>query len=279
MNAKKKTVSFPPVGQEEADRFSTLCAEALLSPRKEGEDGIGTLQEKRLHAVIKRYLCADETCHEVRVGNTRYVADVLAEDRVLEVQTGGFYPMRSKIGYYLEQTELRVTVVHPIPVEKWVLCLDPQTGETTPRRRSPKRGRPIDLLPKLASLSPYLQHPRFGVRLLLLETQDIRLHDSRAAGGRGRRGRLYERLPLALLGELSLCAPEDYRIFLPEELPARFTVKDFSRLTALRGRDAYSAVHTLLALGLLLPSDEPIGRSRAFLRADREAPETAENDR
>lgn len=255
------------VSGEDADRFLALCAEALLLPRSEGEDGIGTLGEKRLHAVIKRYLSADTSCHEVKLSGTRYVSDVRCGEQIFEVQTGSFYPLRQKIAYYLEHTDCTVTLVHPICVDKWVLRFDPETGEATERRRSPKQGRAIDLLAKLSCLAEHFSHPRLEVRLLLLETLDVRIPAGRGAS-RWRRTRLYERLPLSLRGDLSLRTPADLRALLPDGLPSRFTVKTFSALTRLRGRDAYSAVQTLLSLGLLLRTDEQEGRARVFALTD-----------
>ena len=52
-------------------------------------------------------------------------------------------------------------------------------------------------------------------------------------------------------------------VFLPADLPSPFTVKDFSQKTGLRGRDAYSAVHVLEKLNLIVAT-EPIGRAMAF---------------
>lgn len=266
MASKRKPRPAPPsscVSREDADRFSALCAEALLLPRSEGEDGIGTLGEKRLHAVIKRYLSADEDTHEVKLEGTRYVSDVRCGDHVFEVQTGAFYPLRQKIAYYLEHTECTVTLVHPVPTDKWVMRFDPETGDASERRRSPKQGSVLDVLAKLQSLGEYVGHPRFEVRLLLLETLDVRIPAGRGKE-RWRRTRLYERLPLSLRGELHLRTPADLRALLPDTLPPRFTVKTFSACTHLRGRDAYSAVQTLLALGLLLRTDEQEGRARVF---------------
>ena len=53
-------------------RFARLCEEMYRTRHVSGEAGIGTLGEKRMHALIKRYLCEDEDLHEVGVANTRY---------------------------------------------------------------------------------------------------------------------------------------------------------------------------------------------------------------
>ena len=232
--------------------------------RVQGESGIGTLAEKRLHAIIKSYLCEDEDLHEVGVQDTRYVSDVRIGNDVYEVQTGSFYPMRKKIAHYLDKTDCTVTVVHPILVKKWVSWVDPVTHEVTERKRSPKREGTVDLLPELYCLIPHLGNPRLRFRLLMLEVQDFRLLDGWSRN-RKRGSNRYERIPLDLLGEEDFETIDDFRQFLPLSLPDCFTVKEFARHTGLRGRDAYSAVHVLDAMGLIEPT-APIGRAMAFCR-------------
>ena len=78
------------------ERFEQLCLEAATHGRTAGANGFGTLAEKRLHAVIKKYVCADEAFHEVGVAGTRYLSDVRVGNEVFEVQTGSFYPLKKK---------------------------------------------------------------------------------------------------------------------------------------------------------------------------------------
>ena len=223
-------------------RFDRLCREAASAPRGNGDEGIGTLGEKRMHAVIKRYICEDHACHEVGVLNTGYVSDVRVGNDVYEVQTGAFYPMKKKIAHYLECTDCTVTVVHPISVERFVTWVDAKTGEVTPRKKSSKRERAIHLLPELYCLLPHLGNERLRFRLLMIEEEDFRILTGRK-DNRKRGARLYERMPLSLLGEIEFSSSADFAVFLPADLPSPFTVKDFSQKTGLRGRDAYSAVH------------------------------------
>ena len=197
----------------EQARFNRLCREILVSGHTSGEAGIGTLAEKRLHAVIKRYLCEDEDCHEVGVLNTRFVSDVRIGNEIYEVQTGSFYPMKKKIAHYLEKTDCTVTVVHPIPAVKWISWIDPKTHEITSRARSPKRGRAEDLLPELYHLLPHLGDPRLRFRVLLLEAEDFRLLCGWSRD-RKRGSERYERIPLALLGDLEFNSPADFAALL-----------------------------------------------------------------
>ena len=262
MSPRTKKLTDSRVSDADRARFARLCTEAARSRRSEGDGGFGTLAKKRMHAVIKRYICPNEDFHEVGMRDTRFISDVRIGDSIYEVQSGAFYPMKKKIGYYMSKTDCTVTVVHPIVVNKWIVSIDPATGECAPRKKSPKHESPKDLLAELYPLIEHLPSPRLRFRLLLIDAEEYRV-----ANARRHRGRLlpqkYELMPLSLLDVREFSSPEDFRAFLPPDLPSPFTVKDFSRATGIRGRNAYSAVRVLAALGLLSPAP-PIGRAMAF---------------
>ena len=243
-------------------RFCRIAGDAARERHVQGTAGFGTLSEKRLHAVVKTYLCEDTDCHEVGVKDTRYVADVRVGNDVYEVQTGNFSPLKAKIAHYLTATDCTVTVVHPLAVERQVAWIDPTDGSVSKPRKIAYRSRPEKLLPALYPLLPFLDNPRLSFRLLLLSVEDFRLLNGWSRD-RKRGSSRYERVPLDLLDDITFSSPTDYLRFLPADLPSPFKVSDFSRLTRLRGRDAYSAVRVLVALGLLRPAD-PIGRAMAF---------------
>lgn len=73
--------------------FSRLCYEAEVN-KVQKTGGINTMGEKRLHQVLKRYYESDETRHEQPVG--RFIADVLRDEEIIEVQTGSFFPLKAK---------------------------------------------------------------------------------------------------------------------------------------------------------------------------------------
>lgn len=135
---KKAPCAAPPgaVTAEEAARFAAAAAEVVRLPaaQAQGYAGIGTLREKRLHMAVKRYLSPDAAGQEVPVrelgeaGTARdRIADVrLPDGHIFEVQTGGFYPLRRKIGLYMAHTDSPVTVVHPLPYRKYLSWLHPR---------------------------------------------------------------------------------------------------------------------------------------------------------
>lgn len=273
----------------EALRFAAIAEEVMASPlyrmgrhaSPEDAPHIGTLREKRLHAAVKRYLCPDETCHERPVGDLlredgakprRMVADILTEGHILEVQTGGFFPLREKIGWYLTHTPCRVTVVHPIPAVKYLSWIDPADGTVLSRHKSPKRGKVRDVAGELYWISDYIGDPRFAVRLLLLELEEYRMADGWSRDKK-RGSNRYERFPTALLGDVTLWSPADYAAwFLPPALSAPdaegarplFTAAAYAKATGIRGKATYSTIRLLEKLKLIEQSEEPVGRARAW---------------
>ena len=273
----------------EALRFAAIAEEVMASPLyRMGSHAspadaphIGTLREKRLHAAVKLYLCPDETCHERPVGDLlredgakprRMVADILTDGHIMEVQTGGFFPLREKIGWYLTHTPCRVTVVHPIPAVKYLSWIDPADGSILSRHKSPKRGMVKDVAKELYWLSDYIGNPRFAVRLLLLELEEYRMADGWSKD-RKRGSNRYERFPTALLGDVTLWTPADYATyFLPSALSAPdaegasplFTAAAYAKATGIRGKATYSMLRLLEGLALLEETEEKVGRSRGY---------------
>ncbi len=238
---------------------------------------IGTLREKRLHAIVKRYLCEDVSTHEVPVrdlfpdGNmpkdgSKIVADVLSGHRIYEVQTGGFYPLKKKIQWYLDHTDLDVTVVHPMAGIKYLSWIDPADGQVASRTKVARRGRVKDVAKELYWLSDFIGHPRFSLRLLLLEIEEYRILDGYGKDKKTRASK-YERFPVNLLGDVRLYEPEDYAFyFLPATLKdAPFTAAEYAKATGIRGKASYSMLHLLVKCGVL-SEGEKIGRCMTFLR-------------
>ena len=90
------------------------------------EQGIGTLGEKRLHAVLKRYYQPDDNLHDRKIG--RMVADaVLSDGSILEIQTQSFSSLQKKLPVFLACAN--VHLIAPVVQKKWVCWLNPETGE------------------------------------------------------------------------------------------------------------------------------------------------------
>lgn len=100
--------------------------------------GIGTLSEKTVHAILKNYYEPDEDRQEIPIEN--YVADIFAGGEIIEIQTRQFDKLRGKLSAFLPLYP--VTIVYPIPREKWIIWIDEETGELSGKRKSPLKGSP-----------------------------------------------------------------------------------------------------------------------------------------
>ena len=212
--------------------------------------GIGTLGEKTLHAQIKLLLEPDTNAHEIRVGP--YVADIVGEDGIVEIQTGNFDRLRKKLEAFLEIS--RVTVVYPIARCKWLLWVDPESGGVTSRRKSPRVGNYPDAMFELYKIMPLLLHPNLRLALLLVDLEEYRLRDGWSRDKKKGSHR-YERIPLGLAGRLDLRGPADWQspearaAFFPSDLPSPFTSKDYAKAARLSVNAAQTALRVLSSMG------------------------------
>ena len=83
---------------EETARF-TAAKERIIGKNRE-RNGIGTLSEKTVHAVLKNYYAPDETQHEIPVEGC--VADIFNGKEIIEIQTRSFDRMRPKLERFLQ---------------------------------------------------------------------------------------------------------------------------------------------------------------------------------
>lgn len=227
-------------------RFAAICEEEANRAERGISTGIGTYSEKRLHRILKRYVCEDENAYEIPVG--KYVADVYDEGKITEIQTKNLGTLLPKLRYYLEQTDCSVTVIYPIFAEKTLIRMDRETGELLRSKRSPKKGRVEDILPELYPLSELFFNPRLGVKAVLIRADEHRFSERM----RYRREGAYdsELFPRELVAEQTFSRRKDFLRFLPNDVDS-FTASEYEAMTKLKKRKLYSALNFLCAAGLL----------------------------
>ncbi len=233
------------------ERFAALCREYM----EWGSDfqGIGTLREKSLHAVLKKYYQPVESGREVRVG--KYIADGVTRDGcILEVQTGKIAPIRKKLECFLERYQ--VILVHPVGHTRWLQTVDPESGVLSPKRKSPSKGSVWDGFRELASVPDLLCRPNLKLCMPLVNLEEMRIKHSR------RKSRL-ERFPVGLVKEYWFGCPEDYIRLLPEALPARFTSLQLAQAEGISRETAQFVLYTLFHGGFL-ERDGKDGRSYLY---------------
>jgi hypothetical protein len=240
---------------EEKEEFARACEEIYNKERERKQ--IGTLSEKTVHAVLKKYLVPYEKCHEIKCG--RYIADIFCEGEITEIQTAGFDKLRKKLELFLKDYE--VTVVYPIPATKWLFWMNEETGEIIDKRKSPKKGTRYDCFKELYKIKFFLKEPKFHLRLILMDVEEYRLLNGWSTDGKKGSHR-YDRIPISLVEDIFINKMEDYVIFVPEKIPEEFTSKDYRKETKLTMKNAQIALNILNYLEII----ERIGKSgRSYL--------------
>ena len=222
--------------------FAAACR--AVEKTGQANQGVGTLREKTLHAVLKRMIEPDINCHEVKLG--RYTADVYNRQGIFEVQTGNIHKLKPKLAALLPYYPVKV--VTPVIETKWIQTMDPETGELTDRRKSPKRERPADLLAGLVYLKPFLKDPNFSLLIIRLEGVELR----KATGKKRHPVERLEFAPTRFLGAVSLINRKDYTAMLPDGLPESFTAEELGKRMGLHKREWSAAASILCYVGAIL---------------------------
>lgn len=208
--------------------------------------GIGTLSEKTMHAVLKHYYAPDEDMHEIPIEN--YVADIYTGAEIIEIQTRSMDRMRKKLEAFLPLYP--VTIVYPIPREKWLYWIDEETGEVSQKRKSPKKGNPYQAFIELYKIRPFLGNPNLRLRLALIDMEEYRLLNGWSRDKKKGSER-FDRIPTEFFEEVCIDCIRDYMQLIPYELSEQFTVKDFAKCAKIPGRLAGTVLLILHDLELV----------------------------
>lgn len=212
--------------------------------------GIGTYGEKTVHAVLKNYFEPYPDAHEQKIGS--FVADIVGENGIIEIQTAGFDKLRKKLECFLRIS--RVTVVYPIPKNKWIVRIDPETGEQGKKRKSNKQGSAYEIFPELYKIKSFLNDENLRLCIVMLDVEEYRRPPESSGLKRGRRKGYtrYDRIPVALSEEIHIDSFEDWAYFIPEGLPEQYTSKDFAQKAKLNVGEAQLALNILYEKGAVL---------------------------
>jgi hypothetical protein len=208
---------------------------------------IGELREGSLHRTLKAWLARPGDRLEVPLEG--YVIDLVrADGELVEVQTGGFAPLRAKLDALLDRHRMRI--VHPVPARRSVVRID-AAGEVLSRRASPLRPGATAIFEGLVSFPTLLSHPHLTVEVLLCAEDHVRAPAPR-------RGRRYTRDPgerrlVEVLDRVELRGPVDLAglVVLPGEV---FTTRELAAAMGAPVGLAQKAAHCLRALSVLEPA-------------------------
>jgi hypothetical protein len=218
--------------------------------------GIGTLGERTLHATFKKLFESDTAYHEVKYKG--YVADIMRDGEIIEIQTCSWNAMRPKLTVFL--AENHVTVVYPAVREKWLNWVDKETGAITSRRRSPKIGGPFEIFAELYKIKMFLLDPNLSICIQPVDLEEYRRLDGWSRD-RKKGSTRAERIPTGVGEPIYLRGASDYTALLLH-MPPEFTAAELAKLEKLPRGLAQTAMNVLCHVGAV----ECIGkRSRAKL--------------
>jgi len=218
----------PPANIPNTTRFAAAVGAVINRPNDEKHDCdgrliiaptvpiIGTLNEKPIHAALKHYFSADSD-REAKIG--QYYADAAGENGIFEIQTVGWDKLKNKLDVFLDASH--VTVVYPFEQCVHNIYINEKTGELI--KKSPVRNNKdmSRFFLELYRIKAFLTHPNLTICIAGLEVEKINKKHKN---------------PLALLSELYLNNAENYSFFLPDDLPEKFTRKEFLKLSK-KGKD------------------------------------------
>ena len=239
----------------EQERFDQ-AKEKIVGKARE-RNGIGTLSEKTVHAILKSYYAPDESTHEIPIEGC--VADIYTGEEILEIQTRSFDRLREKLDRFLPICP--VTIVYPIPHEKRLIWIDEETGELSSPRKSPLTGNPYMAFKELYRIRRYLLRDGLRLKLVLLDMEEYRLlngwsRDKKTGSTR------FDRIPTRIVEEVCIDCPQDYMQFVPYGLEEPFTFREFAKEAHIRPALAQSALPILMDTGAV----ERVGKKgRAYL--------------
>ena len=178
------------------------------------------MTEYSLHSEIKRWYTGSEDELEVKVEDFR--VDVLKDELLIEIQTGNFSAIKNKLTKLLRNNN-QVRLVYPIAKQKWIVHVS-GSGELVRRRKSPKKGKVIDVFYELVHAPSLVKHRNFSLEVLLIEEEEVRCNDGR--GSWRRRGvSVKDRKLLNVFDRIVFEHSQDFLEFLPKELDDQFTNK------------------------------------------------------
>jgi len=185
------------------------------------------MNEHSLHSAIKEWYSLPNDRFEVKTDG--FIIDILREDLLIEVQTKSFRAIKMKLSSLIENREVRL--VYPIPERKWIVRIT-ESSELVSKRKSPRKGRLVDLFYELVSIPNLITSENFSLDVLMIEEEEIRCNDGK--GSWRRRGASIKDRRLINVTDRVLFRNEvDFRRFLPSDLKRPFTNRSLADLTGI----------------------------------------------
>ena len=203
------------------------------------------MTESSLHFAIKEWYTVPGDKLEAKVDE--FLIDILRGKLLIEIQTKNFSAMKKKLSKLLLSNQVRL--VYPIAKLKWIVHLS-RSGKVTRRRKSPKKGKLIDLFYELVHTPKLVNDKNFSLEVLLIEEEEIRCNDGK--GSWRRRGvSIRDRKLLYVFDRIVFENSRDFLRFLPEEMDGCFTNKVLAQKLGVSVRLAQKITYCLNKMGAI----------------------------
>ncbi len=197
-----------------------------MEPQKPTQK-IGTLNEKPLHAALKKWYARPGDQLEVSVDG--FVVDVVRDDLLIEIQTANFSAIKRKLIKLTANHPVRL--VYPIAREKWIVKLAKDGNGQLSRRKSPKRGALEQVFGELVRFPSLITSTNFSLDVVLIQEEEVRRYDGKR-GWRRRGWVTHERRLLDVVEHRLFETPADVAALLPPDLAEPFTTSDLAAAIA-----------------------------------------------
>jgi hypothetical protein len=187
------------------------------------EYGIGIRNESNLHYELKKWYAQPGDRFEVKVGGN--IIDMVRGNTLIEIQTKNFNAMKNKLHKLIDKYQ--VIVVHPVPIEKWILTTN-KDGEVIRRRKSTKKGNITDVFNELVSIPDLINNDNFSLEIVFTHEEELRCDNGK--GSWRRKGiSIINRNLICVEGKKSFRTKHDFLEFIPNELNEEFTNKELAK--------------------------------------------------
>ncbi len=203
------------------------------------------MNEHSLHSEIKEWYAAPGDKTEVRIDD--FIIDIVRGSLLIEIQTKNFSSIKRKLSSLVENHKVRL--VHPIPERKWIVRVT-ETGKLVNKRKSPRKGRLVDVFYELTSISDLFDNENFSLEVWMIEEEEIRCNDGK--GSWRRKGvSIKDARMINVNSKLLFTKGEDFLAFLPNDLRPSFTNRTLANRAGVSIPLARKITYCLRKMGLI----------------------------
>ncbi len=214
------------------------------------------MHESSLHFGLKQFFTQDGGFTEWWVDG--YLVDVFKDGSLIEIQTGNFGAIKTKLERLLEKHT--VHVVYPVAFEK-IILLKNTDNDIIRRRKSPKRGHVEDVFNELVYIIDAVRHANFSLEVLLTSEEEERVKDGLGSWRRGGVS-IRDRRLVCILGRESVGELSEFCRFIPNNLICDFTNADLAKQLKIAMRLASKMTYCMSRWGILEKTGK---KGKAFL--------------